>query len=186
MSISLRKWQEDLLRELQSPLGETFRDRKVIWVQDEKGGAGKSTFLKYLCLQKDGLIFKKLPLDRPDRIRMMVCKMTEKQDVDAFCFDFTRTLDENTSIRSMFQVLEEIKNGHIVSAMFGKPMESIIPCPFVIIFTNEDISRYYQYLSADRWQVYEIIENELLAVRQFEPHDQNTRYVKLDERTKKD
>ena len=66
------------MTELKSPLGETFRDRKVI---DEKGGAGKSTFLKFLCSQKEGLKFKKLPLDRPDRIRMMVCKMTEKEDV---------------------------------------------------------------------------------------------------------
>lgn len=184
ISISLRKWQKQLLNELNSPLGETFRDRKVIWIQDEKGSAGKSTFLKYLCSQKEGLNFKKLPLDRPDRIRMMVCKITEKEDVDAFCFDFTRTLDENTSIRSMFQVLEEIKNGHIVSAMFGAPMESIIPNPFVIIFTNEDISGYYHYLSKDRWQGYAIIENELLAITKFEPHNQNNRCVKLDERRK--
>lgn len=163
ISISFRKWQEQFLNELNSPLGETFRDRKVIWIQDERGSAGKSTFLKYLCSQKEGLNFKKLPLDRPDRIRMMVCKITQKEDVDAFCFDFTRTLDENTSIRSMFQVLEEIKNGHIVSAMFGAPMESIIPNPFVIIFTNEDVSKYYHYLSKDRWQAYAIIENELFA-----------------------
>lgn len=119
MVISLRRWQKQFLNELNSPLGETFRDRKVLWVQDEHGAAGKSTFLKYLCSQKEGLNFKKLPLDRPDRIRMMVCKMTEKEDVDAFCFDFTRTLDENTSIRSMFQVLGEIKNGHYAWGLFG-------------------------------------------------------------------
>ena len=185
MNMSLRKWQKQLLNELNSPLGETFRDRKVIWIQDEKGSAGKSTFLKYLCSQKEGLNFKKFPLDRPDRIRMMVCKITQKEDVDAFCFDFTRTLDENTSIRSIFQVLEEIKNGHIVSAMFGAPMESIIPNPFVIIFTNDDVSKYYHYLSKDRWQAYAIIENELLVITKFEPHDQNSRFVKLIERKKK-
>jgi len=184
MKIKYRKWQKQFLDELNSPLGETFRDRKVIWIQDEKGSAGKSTFLKYLCSQKEGLNFKKLPLDRPDRIRMMVCKMTEKEDIDAFCFDFTRTLDENTSIRSMFQVLEEIKNGHIVSAMFGAPMEAIIPCPFVIIMTNEDVSGYYHYLSKDRWQAYAIIDDELLVITKFEPHDQNTRFVKLTEREK--
>ena len=82
----------------------------------------------------------------------------------------------------MFQVLEEIKNGHIVSAMFGAPMESIIPNPFVIIFTNEDVSKYYHYLSKDRWQAYAIIENELLVITKFEPHDQNSRFVKLTER----
>ena len=85
----------------------------------------------------------------------------------------------------MFQVVEEINNGHIVSAMFGAPLESIIPCPFVISFTNEDASGYYNYLSKDRWQVYAIIENELLAITRFEPHDQNSRFVKLIERKKK-
>ena len=116
---------------------------------------------------------------------MMVCKMTEKEDVDAFYFDFTRTVDKNTSIRSIFQVLGEIKNGHIVSEMFGAPMESIIPCPFVIISTNECVSGYCNYLSKDRWRVYAIIENELLAITKFEPHDQNSRFVKLTERKKK-
>ena len=177
-SMELKPWQQDLF-DLMKNHEEFLRDRKVIYVKDDKGGSGKSTFLKYLCSQKDGLNFKKLPLDRPDRIRMMVCKITEKEDVDAFAFDFTRTMDENTSIKSMFQVLEEIKNGHIVSAMFGAPLESIIPCPFVLIFTNEDISGYYHYLSKDRWQVYAIIEGELLAIKKFEPHDRNNRYVKL-------
>ena len=77
------------------------------------------------------------------------------------------------------------KKRAIVSAMFGAPMESIIPNPFVIIFTNEDVSRYYHYLSKDRWQSYAIIENELLAITKFEPHDQNSRFVKLTERKKK-
>ena len=126
----------------------------------------------------------KLPLDCTDRTRMRVCKITQKENVDASAFNFTRTWDENTSIKSMFQVLEEIKNGHIVSAMFGAPMESIIPCPFVIIFTNEDVSKYYHYLSRDRWQAYAIVENELLIVTKFEPHDQNNRFAKLTEREK--
>jgi len=115
----------------------------------------------------------------------MVCKITNTEDVDVFCFDFTRTLDENTSIRSMFQVLEEIKKGHIVSAMFGAPMEAIIPNPFIIIFTNEDISGYYNYLSRDRWQAYAIVKNELLIITEFKPHDQNNRFMKLTEREKK-
>jgi len=40
-------------------------------------------------------------------------------------------------------------------------------------------------LSKDRWQVYAIVEDELLAIRKFEPHDRNNRYVKLTEREKK-
>jgi len=54
-----------------------------------------------------------------------------------------------------------------------------------MIFTNEDVSVYYHYLSKDCWQAYAIIEDELLAIKKFEPHDQNSRFVKLTEREKK-
>lgn len=185
MNITLRKWQEQLLNVMNSPLGETFRQRKVIWIQDPAGGSGKSTFLKYLSLKDEGLKFKKLPLDKPDRIRMMACKILQKEDVDAFAFDFTRTLDEETSIRSLFQIVEEIKNGHIVSAMYGNPMEVFITNPFVIIFTNEDISQYHHYLSKDRWEPYEIMGQQLYSIKDINPHNRNNRYESVDERTKK-
>ena len=112
-----------MLSELKPPLGETFRDRKVLWIQDPQGGAGKSTFLKYLSLNQGDLAVKKLPLDKPDRLRMMVCKIVQRETVDAFVFDFTRTLGTDTHIENLFQFVEELKNGHVVSAMFGNPME---------------------------------------------------------------
>ena len=188
MSIILKKWQEQLLRRLKSSLGQTYRERKVIWVQDPKGGSGKSTFLRYLSLNQAELRVKKLPLDKPDRLRMMICKIVMKEDVDAFTFDFTRTLDEDTSIKSLFQIIEELKNAHVVSAMYGNPMEVIFTPPYVLIFTNEDISKYCQYLSDDRWVAFEIINDELydiVDVKGYAPHDYNTRYKKLDEFDKK-
>lgn len=68
-------WQKQLLNLLESLLGETFKSRKVIWVQDPKGGSGNSIFLKYLSLNQEGLRVKKLPLDEPDRLRMMVSQL---------------------------------------------------------------------------------------------------------------
>lgn len=98
-----------------------------------------------MALNQEGLRVKKLPLDKPDRLRMMVCKIVEQEDVDAFSFDFTRTLGTETYIENLFQIVEEIKNGHIVSAMYGNPMEVVMTNPFVIIFSNEDISKYCHY-----------------------------------------
>ena len=63
-----------------------------------------------------------------------MCKVAEEVDIDLFAFDFTRTLDEDTSVRS--QVIEELKNGYIVSAIFGRPLEVLIDSPFVLILTN--------------------------------------------------
>jgi len=183
MTIRLRKWQQQLLNQLEAPLAESLRDRKVIWVQDLVGGCGKSTFLKFLRFGQDSLIVRKLPLDRPDRLRMFVCKVAEQTDVDVFAFDFTRTLDDDTSIKSLFQIIEELKNGYIVSAMFGKPLEILIDSPFVLIFTNEDISSYFHYLSMDRWCAYEIRDDELLKIRKtpgYSNHDLNSRYISLD------
>lgn len=83
----------------------------------------------------------------------------------------------------VFQVIEELKNGYIVSAMFGRPLEVLIDIPFVLIMTNEDISSYFHYLSMDRWYCYEIRENELFKIRKtpgYSPHDSNSRYISLD------
>nr|ULD16087.1 hypothetical protein [Cylindrotheca closterium] len=95
---------------------------------------------------------------------MMVCKIVEREDLDAFSFDFTRTLGTETHIENLFQIVEEIKNGHIVSAMYGNPMEVMMTNPFVIIFSNEDISKYCHYLSMDGWQAYELQNNELYEI----------------------
>lgn len=91
-----------------------------------------------------------MTLDRPDRLRMFVYKLAEETGIDIFTFDFTRTLDDDISIKSLFQIVEELKNGYIVSSMFGNLMEIIMTSPFVIVFTNEDISSYFHYLAMDR------------------------------------
>ena len=135
---SLCKWQEQLLNELRSPLYDT------LWVQDPSGEAGKSTFLKWLSVSQHetGISVKKLPLDKPDRLRMVVCKIIERENVDLFNFDFTRTLGVDTHFENLFQIVEEVKNGHVVSAMYGNPLKVIFTSPFVVIFTNNDISNY--------------------------------------------
>ena len=76
-------------------------------------------------------------------------------------------------------MLEEIKNDHVVSAMFGAPLEAIFTNPYVIIFTNQDISNY---LSFDRWEAYEIQSGDLLKIKKtvnYSAHDLNSRYIKL-------
>lgn len=99
-----------------------------------------------------------------------------------FAFNFSRTLYDDTTIKSLFQIIEEIKNGYIISAMFGKPLEILIDSPFLLIFTNEDIG-YFHYLSLDRWCTYEIRDDEWLKIRKtpaYSNHDLNLLYISLD------
>ena len=58
---------------------------------------------------------------------MAVCKILQKEDVDMFTFDFTRTMGEETSTNDLFQVVEELKNGHVVSVLYGNAMASDMP-----------------------------------------------------------
>lgn len=64
---------------------------------------------------------KKLPIDSPNRIRMAVCKLIQKEDVDMFTFDFTRTMGEETSMNNLFQVVEELKNGCVMVSFIWQP-----------------------------------------------------------------
>lgn len=96
------------------PLGQTFKQRKVIWIQDPNGGSGKSSFIKYLSLAKNGLAVKKLSLDKPDCLRMMIYKILENANVDVFMY---LCLTLHGHLENLFQIIEEVKNGHILSAM---------------------------------------------------------------------
>jgi hypothetical protein len=179
MQIQLNQWQKELLREIKLVDNADNRDRKVFWIEDPNGGAGKSTFSKYLSFgQKDWKV-KKLPIENPSRIRMAVCKILQKEDVDMFTFDFTRTMGEETSMNNLFQVVEELKNGHIVSVLYGNPMEVAMTSPHVVIFTNEKFEDYEKYLSKDRWMAYVISPDQCLARRVWHSDRQQWVFVPL-------
>nr|YP_009686317.1 hypothetical protein [Halamphora calidilacuna]QDR25073.1 hypothetical protein [Halamphora calidilacuna] len=54
MTIKLRQWQTELVQKIKIIENDNARDRKVFWIEDSNGGAGKSTFSKFLSFgQKD-------------------------------------------------------------------------------------------------------------------------------------
>lgn len=189
MELDLKPWMIQLMKEIRHLEYTNQQHRKVIWVEDSKGGAGKSRFLKYLCFGDSEWEVEKLPIDKPDRIRMAICKMVQKKNVDIFAFDFTRTRGEDTSLKDLFEVVEEIKNGHVVSVMYGNPMSVGFNSPHVIIFTNESLSGYHHYLSADRWVPTKIQGDTLHLFKNtfsiYDPYDYKPQVLVQEERTKK-
>lgn len=138
MTIKFRQWQRELLQEIKIIENDNARDRKIFWIEDSNGSAGKSTFSKFLSFgQKDWKV-KKLPIDSPNRIRMAVCK------------------------------LMQLKNGHVVSVLYGNPMEVATTSPHVAIFTNEKFKDYEKYLSRDRWISYVITSDKVLIARKWD------------------
>ena len=103
---------------------------------------------------------EKLPIDRPDRVRSAVIKLSRKKDVDIYTFDFTRIQGIDTNFQNLFEVIDEIKNSYIVDIMYGNFNRAFIKTAIVIIFTNIDINELKKYLSEDRWESFIICEGD--------------------------
>ena len=160
--LKMKDWQDDFLDIISEPNRFEMKNRKVIWIEDRKGGAGKSEFIKWLAVTKpDELEAEKLPFDQPDRTRAAVVKLMKQKDIDLFMFDFTRTRGVNTDVRDLFEAIEEIKNGYVIDTMYGKFQKVIYFGVMVVIFTNEDHQDYMHYLSEDRWEPYSIVQGSL-------------------------
>ena len=63
--------------------------------------------------------------------------------------DDTWTQGEKTSFNTMFEAIERIKNGYVVT-MYGRYAEAMYARPQIIFCTNREIFGYLKRLSRDR------------------------------------
>lgn len=168
-NMELKPWQRDLYQLILDVKYEKhlehklFRDRYIIWVSDPIGGSGKSEFIKWLRTGQKKLEVRKLPIDSVDRLISAVATVTKQKTIDLFVIDDTRTKGKDSSFEDMFESMETIKNGHVVSCMYGKYTESIFQRPLFIFFTNRKPLDYQDKLSIDRWYPMQIIKDEIIA-----------------------
>ena len=88
-SMELKPWQQDLF-ELMKNHEEFLRDRKVVYVGDEKGDSGKSTFIKWLRTAQRYFKFRALPQASVDRVASAVNIICKDTKLDVLAFDITR------------------------------------------------------------------------------------------------
>ena len=138
---------------------QRFRKRSIIWLEDTKGGSGKSEFITWLRAGQKDLVCRLLPIDSVDRLLHAVTEISKHEKVDVFMIDDTRTQGEKTSFNNMFEAIERIKNGHVVSTMYGRYAEVIYNRPQIIFFTNREVFGYLKNLSRDRWYHMKITED---------------------------
>jgi len=69
--MDLKAWQKNLF-DFMKKHEKLLRDRKVIYIEDEKGGSGKSTFIKWLRTTQRYFKFRALPQASVDRVRSVV------------------------------------------------------------------------------------------------------------------
>ena len=171
-SLCEKQWQKDMFdfmklvkydEDLQD--SKRLQKRAIYWLEDTKGGAGKSEFITWLRAGQKELNCRLLPIDSVDRLMHAVTEVTKKDKVDVFMIDDTKTKGDTTSFNNMFEAIERIKNGHVVSTFYGRYSEVIYQRPQILFCTNRDIYEYLNNLSRDRWYHLKITEKHQLEDR---------------------
>lgn len=152
---------EDLIQDLR-PWQQKIKDmiqrkpdaRTIHWFFDSEGGAGKSSFAKYMYFHH-----KILTLTFGDAKDLLYVTAREK-NLDAYMFDLSRTKSAKTSMSDIYAALESIKNGYFISTKY----ETEVVCmatPHIIVFAN--CKPDFAAMSSDRWKV---VDMSLLGVHE--------------------
>lgn len=123
--IVLKDWQQALYEALQ----EEPDSRKIHIIIDPVGGAGKSTFCRWLINKIDGVqIFG----SGASKDIAYAIKSPEKLKI--CLFDFARC----TAEARPWNIVEQVKNGMVFNSKYESCMK-YFPPPHVVVFTNQEV-----------------------------------------------
>jgi hypothetical protein len=143
-------WQitmRDILYESFPMMHKPAPDRQIIWLQDIMGSSGKSKFTKYVCF-KDATAAK-VAFGSSNQMRSSLIAAGPKR---IYFIDIPRTMGKDDDIDSVISVIEDLKNGFVTSAMYGKSVTLMMDTPHIVIFSNGSCP--LGKMSRDRWVSY--------------------------------
>lgn len=156
----LYPWQKDLVQKLfekNSTVIKTPDDRTILWYTDAIGNCGKSKFAKFLCFNNPYIT--KLSFGTAAQLRSAV---VQAGPFKVYLIDIPRTLGTDDSLSSVISVIEDIKNGFVVSSMYGKHSVLMMDPPHIICFSNDKCP--LELMSADRWKPFIISSADKTAI----------------------
>jgi hypothetical protein len=150
-------WQRDVLERItdKREFTKDFKitaadDRSIVAIVDPQGNSGKSKFVKNLCFHNPYEVAK-LAFGSAQQLRSAVISAGPKR---VYFLDIPRTLGLSDNIDDIISTVEDIKNGFVVSSMYGKHQQLMMPPPHIVIFSNKEINP--TLISYDRWVLYRI------------------------------
>ena len=131
----------------------TSDDRSIILIVDENGNNGKSKFAKFLYLKNKEEVMVIAEGSASQLRSAIVSGGTHKK---LYIVDLPRTTPKE-STDALLNVLESLKNGLLLSHMYGRGDNNlIINPPTIVVFCNKYLSAN---LSVDRWDSYSLLKN---------------------------
>lgn len=161
-------WQDSIINEI-FVQGKTIikdaDDRTIVWISCTKGGTGKSKLVKWACYHNDNIV--KISFGTSSQLRSALIAAGPRK---VYFVDIPRTLGSDDSIHSLMSALEDLKNGYIVSSMYGKNQSLLLDPPHIVVFSNKECPK--TMMSADRWKTFSInINRELVELEAEKPGD---------------
>lgn len=139
----LYPWQRSLLA---IALAKKVDPRSIIYIHDQQGNVGKSEIAKHLAYHYDACV---VPLGLSSA--QMKAAITGTYARKNYLVDLPRN---NKSYREIYDTIEEIKRGFVISSFHGKLKNLFFERPNVFVFSN-DLPDLRQ-MSFDMWQLYDI------------------------------
>jgi hypothetical protein len=139
----LYPWQKDVHDMV---VRQTADPRSIHLVHDPGGGKGKSELVKMLSYNYDACV---IPLGLSSS--QMKSAIVDAGPNSIYLLDLPRN---NKSYKDIFDTIEEIKRGFVISSFHGKLKKLYMTRPHIVCFTNEWPKLYH--LSFDMWRLHEI------------------------------
>lgn len=145
---TLRPYQQYIL----DYVGQQPDKRKLIWIYDKTGNAGKSELASHL----------------EDQLGFVLLKNGKTADIayrwngENIVFDLSRTTEGQLN----YQIIEDLKNGRVFSGKYDSKSKKF-PRPHIIIMSNykpqmiDNFGR--EVVSKDRWEILKINEDYTLT-----------------------
>jgi len=140
--LELYEWQKKLLELIIKP--PTYR--KITWIYESKGNAGKSVFSKHLVMKYDALCV----IGKAADVKHGFVELNKVQDIPIVIWDIPRCIDVDYI---SYTAIEEILNGCLYSTKYESGMCIFNP-PHIIVFSNQEPDR--SKCSNDRWEIWKI------------------------------
>lgn len=148
MTLKLYPWQKQVLE-----IAKTYDERKITFILDTEGNAGKSVFCEYL--EYNRLAYEMPPFKLMEDI--MACAMCLSPQT-CYIVDMPRAMKKD-KLGEFYAGLECLKNGVMYDKRYNFKKRRINR-PQVIVFGN--VAPTKAFLSADRWNCYSMFKHHLI------------------------
>jgi hypothetical protein len=150
----LRPWQKEVYEKLMKQT-----DRRILFVQDKKGNAGKSKLAQYIRNKHGSEVFYCRGGKGHDIIHAF-----SKGDYKVAIFDYARNkLPEYFA----WDIFEELKDGCVSSGKYDSDMFWLGYSVKILVLTNHSIFDHNHRLTYDRWQIVDLDDYRNVAGEHF-------------------